>query len=48
MFQPGAPGLIPIAMVMTMVRNAIKQGTFSLSLADHMGNTIHDMSPLYI
>ena len=46
MFQPGASGLIPIAMVaMTMVRNAIKQGTFSLALADHMGSI---MSPLYI
>ena len=40
MFQPGAPGLIPLDMVMDMVRNAIKQGTFSLVLADHMASTI--------
>ena len=40
MFQPGAPGLIPIAIVTAMVRNAVKQGTFSLALADHMGSTI--------
>ena len=45
MFQPGARGLIPIAMVMSMVRNLIKQDTFSLALSDHMGST---MSPLYI
>ena len=29
MIQPGAPGYIPIAMVMAMVRNSIKQGTVS-------------------
>ena len=40
MFQPGAPGLIPIAMVIAMVRNGIKQGTFSLALADYLGSTI--------
>ena len=40
MFQQGAQGLIPIAMVMAMVRNAIQQGTFFLALADHIGSTI--------
>ena len=40
MFQPDAPGLILIAMVMAMVRTAIKPGTFSLALADHIGSII--------
>ena len=40
MFKPGAAGFIPIAMVMTVVKNAIKQGTFSLALANNMGSTI--------
>ena len=37
MFHPGAQGLILVAMVMTMVRNAIEQGTFPLALANHPG-----------
>ena len=44
MFQPGAPGLIPIAMVMSMVKNAIKESIFSQALADHMGSIL----PWYI
>ena len=40
MFQTGAPGLIPIAMVIAIFKNAIKQGKFSIALADHMGSTI--------
>ena len=40
MFQPGAQGLILIAMVMAIARLAILQGTFSLALADHMESTI--------
>ena len=40
MFQPGTPGLVPIAMVMAMVRNAIRQGTFSVAQADQMESTI--------
>ena len=40
MFQPGAPGLILISLVMTMVGNEIMQGTFSLALAYHMESTI--------
>ena len=40
MYKPGALGLIPIAMVMTMFRNAIKQSLFFLALADHMVSTI--------
>ena len=40
MFLPGAPGLIPVAMVMTMVPNVIEQGTFFLALADHIGSKI--------
>ena len=40
MFQPGAPGLIPIVMVMAMVSNAVKQSKLFLALADHMGTAI--------
>ena len=35
MCQPCDPGMIPAAMVMAMVKNAIKQGTFP-----YMGSTI--------
>ena len=44
MFQPGAPGLIPIAMVMATVRTEIKESIFSLALANHIRSTI----PFYI
>ena len=39
-FHPGAPRLIPVAMVMTMIRIVIEESTLSLALVDHPGRMV--------